>query len=235
MPKPSESTFVGKIVKDPKKHVATLLLTGFVGRSSEKDHTRLYFDEQLSQYVEIPDQAILHSEPIPKEQSPLGGVYVWIDRDAQLVQGPAGTDRVKAKFFEGPIVQGFGALPAGPPLNAWTGYPWCGGNFTQDWRCPTAACPIQTLACPTLSYRACATQTGPACFHETTAGCPTHQVGCQQPIIATLSYRACATQTGPGCFYQTTAGCPTQQVLCPQPIPKTLAGPDCVTHIWPYC
>src|SRR5262245_2376386 len=66
MPKPNEkssgSTFVGKVVKDPKKHVAALLLSGFLGPSSEKDHTRLYFDAQLSQYVEIPDQAILHSE-----------------------------------------------------------------------------------------------------------------------------------------------------------------------------
>src|SRR5262245_21208502 len=136
MPKPSESTFVGKIVKDPKKHVATLLLTGFLGQSSEKEHTRLYFDAQLSQYVEIPDQAILHSEPIPNEQSPLGGVYLWIDRDAQLLQGPVGTDRVKAKFFEGPIVQGFGGAPVGPLP-----------QITRDLPCFTPACPSEATPC----------------------------------------------------------------------------------------
>ena len=51
--------FVAKIVKDPKNPPATVMLTGFLGASSEPEHTRLYFDPHLSTYVEIPDDAIL--------------------------------------------------------------------------------------------------------------------------------------------------------------------------------
>jgi len=58
------------------KHVETLLLSGFLGPSSEKEHTRLYFDADLGQYVEIPNEAILYSQQIPKESSLLGGAYV---------------------------------------------------------------------------------------------------------------------------------------------------------------
>ncbi len=156
MPKPESNLpvpeFVSQIVKDPNKHVEILLLSGFVGPSSEKEHTRLYFDPELSQYVEIPNKAILHSQQMGPETSPLGGVYVWIARDAQLVQGKAGTERAKAKFFEGPIAQGAAGggapeLPITVPAPICTGVgPHCGG--TQGPPCPThigTACP----PCPT--------------------------------------------------------------------------------------
>jgi hypothetical protein len=55
---------------------STLLLSGFFGPSSEKEHTRLYFDAGLGQYVEIPNKAILYSRQMPKESSLLGGAYV---------------------------------------------------------------------------------------------------------------------------------------------------------------
>jgi hypothetical protein len=114
--------FVKQIITDPSKHVETLLLSGYVGPSSEEDHTRLYFDPQLSQYAEIPNKAILYSQPLPPEASPLGAVFLWIEQDAQLVQGKAGTERAKAKFFEGPIAQAaFGG--GGQWSNAQAGFP----------------------------------------------------------------------------------------------------------------
>jgi hypothetical protein len=131
MPKIKEEALVSKLVHDPKNPPNTLLLSGFVGKSSEEGHTRLYFDPQLSDYVEIPNAAILHTQEIPKDQSPLGGTYVWIQRDAALTHGKAGdTNRPKAKFLEGRIQQAYakaaGASPAVPA-------------FTQVCH-PTAAC-----------------------------------------------------------------------------------------------
>jgi len=48
------------------------MLTGYLGQSSEDKYTRLYFDVQLSSYVEIPDDAILHTQDLPADSSPLG-------------------------------------------------------------------------------------------------------------------------------------------------------------------
>ena len=82
--------FVDQVVKDPNNPPNALLLQGYLGASSEENHVRLYLDPQLSDYVEIPEDAILHTVDAPAEQSPLGGSYVWINADAQLTHGKAG-------------------------------------------------------------------------------------------------------------------------------------------------
>jgi hypothetical protein len=96
--------FVAKIVKDPKNPPKTIMLTGFLGASSEPGHTRLYFDPHLSNYVEVPDDAILHTQEAPGEGG-LEATHVWIRQDAQLIYGPAGAERPKGTFLEGPIMQ----------------------------------------------------------------------------------------------------------------------------------
>lgn len=84
------STFVSKIVKDPKSVPHVALLSGFRGASSEPDHQRLYLDPQLRAYVDIPSDAVLHEEPIPTDQSPFGGSHIWVKADASLKSGGAG-------------------------------------------------------------------------------------------------------------------------------------------------
>lgn len=96
--------FVAKIVKDPKNPPATLMLTGYLGASSEDKHTRLYFDPHLNNYVEIPDDAILHKQDA-KSDDGLGAAHVWIVRDARLIYGPANLQRPKGTFLEGPIMR----------------------------------------------------------------------------------------------------------------------------------
>src|SRR3982074_2519002 len=95
--------FIAKVAADPNKPQDTLLLTGFLGASSEPDHTRVYLDETLEDYIDIANSDIVHTEPLPKEQSPLGGAYIWVKKDADVVFGKAGGERRKAKFLEGPI------------------------------------------------------------------------------------------------------------------------------------
>ena len=51
--------FVSKVSKDPSKPADALLLSGFVGKSSEEGHTRLHFDPELKHFVDIPNDAIL--------------------------------------------------------------------------------------------------------------------------------------------------------------------------------
>ena len=101
---PAGADFVAKIVKDPKNPPATLMLTGFLGASSEDGHTRLYFDPNLSSYVEIPNDAILHTQESASDDG-LGAAHVWITRDAQLTFGAAAPQRAKGTFLDGPIMQ----------------------------------------------------------------------------------------------------------------------------------
>ncbi len=111
---PPKTPFVDKVVKDPKAPPDALVLSGYLGTSSEKGHTRLYLDPQLSDCVEIPDGAILHSQEIPPEASPLGGSYVWIQRDAELIHGSPGGVRSKGTFLEGRIREAYGGVGAQP-------------------------------------------------------------------------------------------------------------------------
>lgn len=186
--KPRHADFVGQVIKDPKSPPETLLLQGFPGASSEKGHTRLYFDAQLSSYIEIPDEAILHSKELSVEHSPLGGAYLWIKKDAQVIHGSVGPSRVKAAFLEGPIMGGAVGIP-GPD--------WPGGGF-----------PVPTYGgCPPLPTAFCPTRPGFGCPPPTVT-CPTRPwTGCPLPT------RFCPTRPEHGCPPPTPA-CPTRPIVC---------------------
>lgn len=160
--KPKHSDFVSKIVNDPKSPPATLLLQGFVGRASKEDHTRIYFDPQLSSYVDVPNEAILHSKDIPPEQSPLGGSYVWINPNAQVEPGAAQAG-VRAGFLQGPIMAAI-TLPAEcqptvPPQCLHTVPPVCH---------PTVSPPCHLTLLPI-----CHPTAPPQCHPTVPAHCPT--------------------------------------------------------------
>src|SRR5262245_14428465 len=158
---PAENDFVAKIVKDPKNPPATLMLTGFTGDSSEEGHTRLYFDPSLSNYVEIPDDAILHTQSAPAEGG-LAATYVWIKRDAQLIFGPAGTQRPKGTFLDGPIMQAHMAGAAGGAAGAAAvaaprppSWPACAALVVvgpTPSAPPTPHCPPLTPLCPPTPF-----------------------------------------------------------------------------------
>ena len=57
-------------------------LVGFPGESAEPGHRRLYLDVFLAAYVDIPDEALLHAQEIPRGHPLLGGRYVWMRRSA---------------------------------------------------------------------------------------------------------------------------------------------------------
>src|SRR5215831_3706359 len=82
--KPGGDNLSSKIVTDPANPPDAVLLVGIQGASSEAGHTRLYFDPQFSNYIDIPDNALLHSQDIPADQSPFGQSYVWVKREALL-------------------------------------------------------------------------------------------------------------------------------------------------------
>ena len=249
--KPKRDNFISKIVKDPTNPPKTILLKGYLGESSEEGHTRLYLDAQLSNYVEVPDDAILHEQDVPRDQSPLGETYVWIDQDAQVIHGAAGPQRQKSKFLEGPIAAaaaGAGLGPIGPVSGigpaCQTGIqcfptPLC----THPPQCvpsPLPFCHPLTPVCTPLPH--CVATPLPFC--HVTADCQLQSAvcpptpACQTPVgvCHNTSQPLCRTVLDPGCGQigtvecPPTPGCPTPVHICQisQLVPcRTFLDPGC--------
>ncbi|HET6260707.1 MAG TPA: hypothetical protein VFG99_00525, partial [Chloroflexia bacterium] len=246
-----EADFIAKIVGDPTNPPDTILLTGFLGRSSEPDYTRLYFDAELSDYVEIPNDAILFVQPLAAEGSALAGSsYVWIQSDAELIHGKAGPNRQRARFFEGRIAQdylggaagggGGGGGGGGQGEDPQTNMPGCPSTSTcpptSGYGCPsTSTCPPQThmLGCPPTST--CPPTSGYGCPRTSTCP-PTSAPGC--PGTSTCpqqGFEAGSSPTG-SCTPEThMLGCPSTSTCPPQThllgCPPTSTCPPQQTHL----
>jgi hypothetical protein len=162
--------FVGRIVQDPNEPPSVTLLSGYLGSASEEGHVRVYLDEELCRYVEIPEKAIRHTQELSPEQSPLGGSLVWIDRDAEVVHGAAGSERRKATFLEGRIAEDY--------MGGGSDY-LSGGITTQTRECvgppPTSVGP----SCGPSRLRPCIPQTEiPGCRTRTGIYCTRLGPGC---------------------------------------------------------
>src|SRR6266568_3007839 len=214
--KPQEEDFVSKVVKDPAQPPDVLLLTGYLGASSEPGYTRLYFDAQLSNYVEIPDAAILHIQKIPAEQSPLGESYVWIDKNAEIIHGKVGPNRPKAKFLEGPIFQDFmrgaqfggAAAPQPAPRPTLIGSPTCAPELCVR---PSIAQPCQTsfpIACPPQLTQLNSPTCAPAmCLLPSVA----------QPCPTPSAVHLCHSQAPAICAPSVAVPCLSHPVICLTP------------------
>ncbi|MGZ3871267.1 MAG: hypothetical protein ACXVJD_00025 [Mucilaginibacter sp.] len=171
--------FISKIIHDPTKPTGHTLLKGFIGASSEQEHVRIYFDESLNYFIDVPEKAIVHSQEL--SNSPLGGSQVWIRADAEYTFGdPSSDKRAKKKFFDGPIYQQYvtsyvtqqitqqitqGAGTDGGTIS----FQYCA---TQDSACPTQSSNCSDL-CPSFQY------------------CPSTN-GCDTPIYDTGWYQQIA-------------------------------------------
>ena len=102
---PKNADFIGKVVSDAKDPPETRLLNGWLGDAADEGYRRLYTNAELSAYIDIPVDAILHSEPIRDAQPP-GAVFVWIRRDADVKQGGSAFSRA-ARFLQGQVTRDF--------------------------------------------------------------------------------------------------------------------------------
>jgi hypothetical protein len=76
-------------------------LFGFPGPAADSKSTRLWLDEELSSYVDVPDEAILHSQTLAEDR----GTLLWVDPAATLTHGASGAQEVQAEFLGGAIAQ----------------------------------------------------------------------------------------------------------------------------------
>jgi hypothetical protein len=186
-----------KVVADPKNAGDAVLATGFLGDSSDSNHIRIYWDASMASYIDVAAEDIIHTEPLPKEQSPLGGSYIWLKRSAFGLSAGQGGNPMTGRFFEGPLMAAYGQQFGGAAAAT-----------------PAAAAQLPSLTCTYApgcwySWGFCPTffHCGP--FH--TPGCP--QVAAQDPIAAAAAagpgmIPSLVCSYAPGCWYSVGA-CPT--------------------------
>ncbi|QIL74994.1 hypothetical protein [Hymenobacter sp. HDW8] len=99
------------------------LLQGFIGRSSENGHLRVYSDESLNNFVEVPEDAIVHAVKLSEADSPLGGSKLWLRSDVVVTYGdPKAANRPRTTFLEGDLMQQYATQYGG-------GYDAMGGGY----------------------------------------------------------------------------------------------------------
>lgn len=74
---------VSALVADPASPPRTKMVAGYLGASPFEGFERLYLEPTLNNYVDIPENDLLHQVRVPNDH--LGAVYVWIRAEAALI------------------------------------------------------------------------------------------------------------------------------------------------------
>ena len=205
---------VEALASDPSKppENATRLF-GFPGPAAEPKSTRLWLDADLSSYVEVPDEAIVHSQTLDNDQ----GTILWVEPSATLTHSTTTSQEVQAEFLGGSIAGG-NLAAAGPtvewgsPLGGFTGetraFPCEPRPFTFAW----GACPkSEVVPCLASADFPCQTPNFPC--HSRGIVCESVDLPCMtdprlcEPVLSNLR-------------------CPSRAVPCPTP-PVVTRDPGC--------
>lgn len=255
-PKLPTHPLVEALVPDPGQPAdQAARLFGYPGPSSKPDATRLYLDHGLSSYVDIPNDAIRHSQTLENDQ----GTHVWVDPSAPLTYSTTQSHQVQADFLSGSVAQqhlagaaaGGGAGAAAAPLPTphvsllppcvthllGCGYSHLTPCFTHIPHCwVTETCPpSHFVPCTHLPPCAVATHTPPcpsigiACTHFTPCVAPTHPLPCPSIGFTCTHLPPCGLIThAPPCPPSHLAPCMTV-LACPTHVaPCVSTGLPCV-------
>ncbi|HVR41701.1 MAG TPA: hypothetical protein VMU84_21570 [Thermoanaerobaculia bacterium] len=208
------SPFVQAVAGDGTSPPDVRVLTGWLGASGDDGYARLYLDQELSTYVDIPRDAILYSEDIP-DSRPAGARNVWVRRDAELKEGGSAITRA-AKFLFGQVQQDF--LGGGGGGTGNVGAP-AGGVAQQIPK--TRLCLTFTPGCEHTGITGNCQSNLIPCITQTTIGPRCHWRSIIDDCPSSL--RPCATSSDHGC------PCPTIAVTCPTPVKvcPSQTGPQC--------
>ena len=204
--------------------------TGLLGRSSKEGYWLLYASLDMSLCIEIQESDIVHSEELPPEQSPfggLGGTRVFVRKGAQVTTTRTFTRTHQAGAddeFDLDIRVGQARSRGGPIVQAANTE---ADNCTE--RCGTGACPTATCGatCGGTCGGTCDTQCGQP-------NCPSHQT-CTCNCTMTCNDLTCNDLTcvfGPSCnTCKTDCNTECQRTKCkcsPVPVFTKSCGDTCL-------
>lgn len=140
-PELSQDALVEALVPDPDHLAEVIMLHGYLGKSAVEGSWRLYLTPALDEYVEIPEDKILHHRRLAEDR----GTMVWVPRGLALQHKQIRSEEVQAEFLAGPIASQY----LRPDDNS-TPLPWLRGPaiisiqlvcFTHFWTCESRLCP----------------------------------------------------------------------------------------------
>lgn len=99
----------GEPPADPSRDPNKVMLAGFLADSSRIGYQRLYLTTELTDYIEFREEDVARSEPVPPEQSSVGGTRIWLDPDAIVERTRIQTRQVQARFLQGDLMTNFWA------------------------------------------------------------------------------------------------------------------------------
>lgn len=170
--------WVGAVRPDPRNTDKLTLLQGYIGQSSETGHIRVYSDESLNNFVEVPEDAIVYAQKLSPAESALGGSKLWLRSDSIITYGdPKSANRPRSTFLEGDIMQQYAAF--GQPDTTMMAGAMAGQADTTG---PVAQ------AAPSTPFVLCNVTKATVCQI-----CPTLQVSCFQTVcnIASCNKTIC--------------------------------------------
>ncbi len=117
-----EDALISSLVPDPADVPHVRMYVGLLGKSTKKGYWRLYTSPQLTDFIEVRAEDILHAEQMEGAQALLRGTAAWIKADAQLTRTRVGAHQAQTDFLSGDIARGHlgGTLGGGLGWWSWT-------------------------------------------------------------------------------------------------------------------
>jgi hypothetical protein len=100
-----EDSLISRLVPDPADIPNVRMYVGLLGKSLRKGYWRLYTSPQLTEFVEIREEDIVHAEQMDAAQAMPRGTAAWIKADAQLIRTQMGARQVQTDFLSGDIAR----------------------------------------------------------------------------------------------------------------------------------
>lgn len=148
-----QDALVERLAPDPGQHEPAATLAGFLGKAAREGAWRLYLSPRLDEYVEFAAEDVLHAQPLPAEQSPLGGTQVWLRAGASLRHTQISSRQVQANFLQGELTSAFMGA-ARPTMPTFGRLPETGVACTRNYVCSVnphiPACQPRSEICGSL-------------------------------------------------------------------------------------
>ena len=131
--------FIKKVKPDANVHEPMVLMAGYVGESPVEGHVRVYHDEALNHFTDIPKSDIAHAEKFTKEESPMGGSKLWVKQKAAAQNSGNQNDFLQGDLYQHYANQMFEpqAAIAQPLIPPTTAPIICNPPSILDIQCPT--------------------------------------------------------------------------------------------------
>lgn len=103
MESPKQDPIIQNLVSNPASVPDLIVLTGFVGNSSDKDRLRVYVNVELNEYLEVSRKDVHYQQEGPFADSPLKSSLVWVNAGASIKHVKAEATTIEAEFLQGEI------------------------------------------------------------------------------------------------------------------------------------